>query len=156
MSLIHPNSYALFTTTSNNLSDILAAQSFMLESFENPVCVMESWRHPASEDTYGNEREEQTDYTLKSLINLYEKTDKIPEDIVATLTECPKGGHQQRFVYLLDAEKLLADIGVLDRFLAHDFVDDTDYNALIAKHALFRDGPFPDKWFISEEYVPNR
>ena len=156
MSVTHPDSYALFTTTSDNLRDILAAQSFMLENFEGVVCVMTSWTRSAGQDTYGNEYEEKLHYELKSLINLFEKTDKIPEDIVATLTECPKGGHQQRFIFLLDTEKLLADIGVLDRYLAADLLFGTDYNALIAKHALFRDGPFPDKWFVSEEYVPNR
>ena len=155
MSVTHPNSYALFTTTSDNISDILAAQSFMLENFEGVVCLMTSWAEDAGQDTYGNETEEKLHYELKSLINLFEKTDKISEDIVVILAECPKGGHQQRFINLLDTEKLLADIGVLDRLLAADFLDDTDYDALIAKHALFRDGPFPDRWFVLDERVPN-
>ena len=53
-----PSSYALFTTTSDNLRDILAAQSFMLENFEGVVCVMTSWTRSAGQDTYGNEYEE--------------------------------------------------------------------------------------------------
>jgi hypothetical protein len=57
MTVFSTNNYALFTTMSNNLRDILAAQSFMLENFEGFVCVMKSWTHSSSENTYGTDNQ---------------------------------------------------------------------------------------------------